>query len=285
MVKRKRGYLAIAASMTLALAMVPAVPGYASSPVTVKGYGSLELAAGGATYNGTVSGELANANTDIDVKAEIVGPDEIQYYVDIKWGAMEFKYDYGGSWNPNTHTYGLGPSGKQGGGWVGKDSITGKNYLEGYKDTEDGNNQITVTNNSNFPMTVELSTEVTNGVFNTDNTLTGSVIGLLSTANSDFADSSGEPTQLLDLGNAQTGRGRTTLTMELEMNAASVPSGQTFYYIAEEAKSETEAKSKGTAYFAFAGKPDAGKATSMTSAAKIHVVVSPYQGANKKTVP
>ncbi len=281
MVKRKRGYLAIAASMTLALAMVPAVPGYASSAV-VTGDGSSELAAGTATYNGTVSGELASADTDIVVQAEIVGGYEIVYNVKIEWGAMQFKYDYGGSWNPNTHTYQSGPSGKQGGGWVGADGSNSKNYLEG--DNGDKNNKITVTNNSNFPMTVALSTEVTNGVFNDDNTLPGSVIGLLSTDNSKFADSNGVPTPLLDTGKAQGGVGDTSLTMNLEMDASHLDSGKTFYYIAEGTNSNTPAKSTGTAYFAFAGKPDAGKATNMISAAKIHVKVSPYQGANKKTI-
>ena len=277
MVKRKRGYLAIAASMTLALAMVPAVPGYASSAL-VTGGGSSELVTGGTTYNGTVSGELANANTDIEVRAEIVGGSEIVYNVKIDWGAMEFKYDYGGSWNTTTHTYESGPSGKQGGGWVGKDGSIDKNYLDGE------NNRITVTNNSNFPMTVDLSTEVTNGVFNDNNTLTGSVIGILSTNKLDFADSNGAPTQRLGIGRGQTGAGDTLLTMNLEMNASQLSTGQTFYYIRAGSASATEATSTGTAYFAFAGKPDAGKATSMTSAAQIHVKVSPYQGANKKTV-
>ena len=77
---------------------------------------------------------------------------KIIYSVEISWGAMNFEYNYGSAWDPVTHKY---TSTKTEGEWKVIGCLDGTN------------NRIDVTNNSNYPVTVDMSFQKEEGRFNT----------------------------------------------------------------------------------------------------------------------
>ena len=86
------------------------------------------------------------------------------YLVKIHWGDMKFVYDYGGKWNPKTHSYGVGSeSNEENPGWAVK-------YVDGI------NNRIVIENQSTYPVKITC-TYTSRKVFNLDNTSSMAVTG------------------------------------------------------------------------------------------------------------
>lgn len=134
---------------------------------------------------GSILTEDGQLSMGIDVNASVENAgDKIRYSVDVEYGDMQFVYDYGQVWDPVTHTYKIGTSGRMQGGWV-------MEYVNG------ANNAISIENNSNYPVTAVFSYEALSptGVrgstaFNGGTTAreSGAVIGIFSRDNGDFAN-------------------------------------------------------------------------------------------------
>ncbi len=207
-------------------------------------------------------------STDIGVSARTSGSNELQYYIDIEFGAMQFEYDYGSTWNPTTHSYVTGSSGRQGGGWVKTP------YLNG------SNNQITVTNNSNFPVEASFSFDTSgSGVtpLNADPDAPHSVIGIFSDDDLAFYN---DPDLLLEGrygGNAENMR---TASVTLEMDHSTVGSGGFYYY-----KNSATGSNIAWEFFALSGIPDTGGPTWFQKVGTINVLISPSQGVTRVDIP
>ena len=184
----------------------------ASADVT--GTGGTESS--GGQYKGTVNGELTNRTTEIDIQAITSGGSEIVYDLDVAWGAMQFEYDYGSTWNPATHSYTTGNSGRQQGGWV-------MSYVDGV------NNKITVTNNSNFPMKADFSYANGGTSLNANPGAQGSVTGVFAYATADLTQAE------LDkgvLGPYSSGVS-TSASLTMEMDASNILTGGYYYWAAD----------------------------------------------------
>lgn len=262
-------------SMAIAMAGVLfascAISASASSPVTITGTGTTTI--NGANYNSTPDGGgLSGGPAEIDVQARATGGSEIVYDIVVSWGAMQFEYDYGSTWDPVNHQYTAGNSGNQTGGWtVG--GVNGEN------------NKITVKNNSNFPMTASFSFEV--GETLNAAQAPGSVVGIFSTANTDFkaTPSSTTTTNLLNLGLMGTGiQQMQTAKLDLEMDASQLATG-IYYYATDGTVRSDAAASEKNMYFALSGKPDNGVASTLASVGKISVALSPFANASRRVTP
>lgn len=243
----------------------------ASSPVTITGTGTTTK--NGAMYNSTPDdGGLSGGPAVIDVQARATGGSEIVYDIVVSWGAMQFEYDYGSTWDPVNHLYTAGNSGNQTGGWtVG--GVNGEN------------NKITVKNNSNFPMTANFSFEV--GSTLNAAQAPGSVVGIFSTTNTAFkeTDSSTTTTDLLNRGlTGQDIQGMQTAKLDLEMDASNLATG-IIYYATDGTVRSDEAASVKNMYFALSGKPDNGVASTLASVGKISVALSPFANATQRKAP
>lgn len=264
---RKGKWRALAVILTAGMLSSQALPVYAA-PVTVAGEGT--TVKNNAQYDGQDDiTALATNPATFNVQAKVSGGPEIIYSVDIEWGAMQFEYDYGSTWNPSTHTYGAGTSGNQGGGWVVSSYVDGTN------------NKITVTNNSNFPVTADFA--YTGGTaLNTDPTVAGSVIGIFSYTNSELQTAS---VLAAGLNGNITPATSTPTTMTLEMNVASIDVGTGYYFAVTDPKLKTNGDEDSTddIYFALSGKPDNGGPTTFTDVGQISVTIAPAHGANYAT--
>ena len=147
--KRKFLSMALAAVLATTMLNVP-VTAYADA-----GTSKVEDMADEQTPDDLVSGnETIGEEQSIDVTSKEVGNEhKIIYSVEISWGAMNFEYNYGSVWDPATHSY---SSGEKEGSWK-------TSCLNGT------NNKISVENNSNYPVTVDLSFKKEDGRFNVGN--------------------------------------------------------------------------------------------------------------------
>ena len=264
---RKGKWRALAVILTAGMLSSQALPVYAAQ-VTVAGEGT--TVQNNAQYDGQDDIKMLATNpATFNVQAMVSGGPEIIYSVDIEWGAMKFEYDYGSTWNPSTHTYGAGNSGNQGGGWVST-----------YVDAD--NNKITVTNNSNFPVTADFA--YTGGTaLNADPTVAGSVIGIFSYTNTDLQTASVLAAGLN--GNIAPATSTPT-TMTLEMNVSSIPAGTGYYYkqVDPADNANKAADSTDDIFFALSGKPDNGGPKTFTDVGQISVTIAPAQGATAATI-
>ena len=146
--KRKFLSMALAAVLATTMLNVP-VTAYADA-----GTSKVEDMADEQTPDDLVSGnETIGEEQSIDVTSKEVGDEhKIIYSVEISWGAMNFEYNYGSVWDPATHKY---TSTKTEGEWKVIGCLDGTN------------NRIDVTNNSNYPVTVDMSFQKEEGRFNT----------------------------------------------------------------------------------------------------------------------
>lgn len=260
----------IAAAAAVALTVTCPVTAFAaSSSQTIENKGETIEGTPSTYRNGTVDGGETEIGTqDIDVQARVIGGSEIVYNVTIEWGAMQFEYDYGSTWNPTTHSYGA--NGQSNGGWITSPYVDGSNSAGAPV-----NNGIIITNDSNFPVTADFSYDTTNGAtLNAVPTAQGSVVGI-------FGDSNNELTSLLSKG-AGNGipTGNTSPTsMILEMNHSQLTAAGTFYYY----KNSQGGSNTGNKYFALSGKPDTGGPTAFTKVGTIKVTLKPATGATKET--
>lgn len=273
--KRKTGKRLLASALAMGLFASLSVTAMADAGTTkVEGFGEVTNQNGVVIGNGTErNGELSenNGEVKITVKAQTSGGDEIKYDVDIAWGAMQFEYDYGSTWDTTTHSYTIGSSGKQQGGWV-------PSYLV-QEGTGVTNNMIRVTNNSNFPMQAAFSYEAATGAWDA---IRGSVTGRFSTDANIFvtgAGASARTTEAVDNGTAGSADG----ILHMEMDASSLASGDFYYY-----KSNSAAAEGGTAYtqdifFTLAGKPSKGGPTTLEDIGTITVTITPEQSVTRAT--
>ena len=239
--------------------------GTGNSPYSASGGDKLE----GLTTPDTF--HQGDAEQDIAVEAMVSGGAEIVYDINIAWGAMQFSYDYGSSWDSRNHVYTptQGGSGSQTGGWVTTNKVDGIN------------NKITVTNYSNFPMNASFSYDGNSGdVKLNENATDKPVIGIFSTNNSTFLDNDAA---LLADGN--TGGAATMATLKnqiIEMYTNGLTTGQT-YYVGNEATTGTNTNCALNVFFALSGKPGAGGPRTYSTVGQIKVKIVPCTTAIKKT--
>ena len=262
-------------SMAIAMAGVLfascAISASAASEINITGTGTTTQSTSTGVYNANLTADLENNPASIDVQAKTSGGAEIVYDLTVSWGNMQFEYDFGGQWNPTTHSYTLGTSGKQGGGWTAA-GVDGTN------------NKITVKNDSNFPMTATFSFEMGN-VLNATPINNGAVVGIFSENNADFLTTSGgssSTTTTLDQGFNGTGiNSMRTGSLNLEMVATGLDSGQIYYATTGSVTSDASTATK-SMYFALSGRPDTGlQQSSLTSIGTLKVKVAPYINATK----
>ncbi len=252
-----------------------AISASAENEINITGTGTTTQNASTGLYNANQTADLENNPASIDVQAKTSGGAEIVYDLTIKWGNMQFEYDFGGQWSPSSHTYTLGTSGKQGGGWTAA-GVDGTN------------NKITVDNDSNFPMTATFSFEIGSTLNPSGNTNNGAVVGIFSENNNDFVTGSGSSsstTSLLDQGYNGTGitSAITKPTVNMEMVATELESGQIYYATAANVTSSEDTAIKDM-YFALSGRPDTGlQQSSLTSIGTLKVQVAPFKNATQIT--
>lgn len=268
----KKRTAVIAAVAAAALVVVSPITALAASSETLDATGTTQA---NATVNTQRDGLLSDGAenigvTDIDVQAKVSGGPEIVYSVTIKWGDMQFEYDYGSTWNPTTHSYNAGASGQAGGGWVAT-------YVTGTNTGTPVNNGIIITNDSNFPVTADFAYDGTTGTtaLNADTTVAGSVVGIFADANSAF-------TSAVLAAGKDGSFGAASLvpsTMTLEMDHSNVTAAGTFYYY----KDAADGSNIGNKYFALSGTPDTSGPASFTNVGKITVTIQPATGVTKVT--
>lgn len=208
---------------------------------------------------------------DINVWAKISGSDgnDIIYSISVDWGNMQFVYDWGGSWDAESHTYTT--SGESGGattaGWI-------STYVNGTQ------NKITVTNDSNYPVTSKFAyantlTEIMEAgegtgtyesAFNVTPTENGSVTGI-------FADDNDTLSANI---NAEGYNGVGDTNVET-VNTASfdLATSDTLCEVQPTGLSETDIED--SVYFSLCGTPDSGKTISnFASVGIITVTITPY---------
>lgn len=211
-------------------------------------------------------GQLLNNPAEIDVQARTSGGPEIVYDLTITWGAMQFDYDYGATWQPGSHSY----SSTNLSGWTAA-GVNGTN------------NKITVQNDSNFPMTATFDYEE-GTLLNASTTASGAVVGIFSETNSTFYDStSGTTTSLLNEGyNGTDIRQKETGKLNLEMVATNLTTG-TVYYATDGSVQCTSTTAKKDMFFALSGKPDVTVRTDYATAGKLTVNLAPFENATLRT--
>lgn len=101
--------------------------------------------------NGNIIQNIAgDGGTEIGVFVNAEGGEDITFSIHIDWGEMKFKYNFGTTWDPKTHSY----HGATKSGWM-------KSYADGT------NNKIEVFNNSNYPVHAEFTYKhVATDIFN-----------------------------------------------------------------------------------------------------------------------
>ena len=221
---------------------------------SIEGTGSVVSSSG--KLNGATDKDLDSAS--IDVLVTTAGGSDIIYNVKITYGSMTFVYDYGSEWDPDTHSYTVGPSGNQSGGWV-------------LSKVDGTNNKITLTNNSNFPVTADF--EYTDGGKLNSSASTGSVIGIFNDDNDNLKSAA----VLAEGLNGSTVSGMTDYQLILEMDTGNLASGNSYHYKVSGGPIEDDV------YFALSGKPDTGLTLSSTTVGTIGIKISPCQDVTPAT--
>ncbi|SER33111.1 hypothetical protein SAMN04487884_104119 [Butyrivibrio fibrisolvens] len=240
--------LAVVTAGVLIFTHAPTVMATAS----IEGTGSVVSSSG--KLNGSTDEQWDPASIDVFVTTE--GGSDIIYDVDITYGSMKFVYDYGSVWDPDTHRYTAGSSGKQSGGWV----------TSGVNGT---NNKITITNNSNFPMQADFAytaVDEGDGKLNSSTT-TGSVIGIFTDDNSKLTEA-----VLAEGLNGSTVSTMQTRSLVLEMDISNLAVGDSYYKYSDGGLTEDDV------YFALSGKPDKGLSLNSKIVGTIGITITPCQG-------
>ena len=212
---------------------------------------------GAVTPDGVVADPTFN-QTGIDVEARTTGGGDIVYNVKISWGDMKFTYNYGSTWDPATHSY--SPAGAQNGGWdAGQVNGT--------------NNEIKVTNDSNFPVTASFAYAHDGGVNPFGNAPANKfkVFGVFALNNAAAqgyaADSGTEPTTIVPP------------TLDLNTITASLQNGETYYY-----KGTDNEENEKSVYFTLMGTPARGLGmAAYQKVGTITVTINPATGVTKAT--
>ena len=178
--------------------------------------------------------------------------DDVIYSITITAGKMTFTYDYGAVWNPSTHTY-TSKTGNIDGGWLTSE-------LNGT------NNKISVVNDSNYPVHIELSYEHNpEGEFANIGTEVKGVFG-------ENKDCSVNPSE------------DETMSFDLNMETSKLGSNKdkyTYWVLAD----DSNAASKKDVYFKYDGAPDKMDESTQTSyekAGRINITITPASNVEKK---
>ncbi len=213
---------------------------------SIEGTGSVVSSSG--KLNGATDEDLDSASIDVLVTTE--GGSDIIYDIDITYGNMKFVYDYGSVWDPDTHSYTAGSSGKQSGGWV----------TSGVNGT---NNKITLTNNSNFPVQADFAYTADGEQLNSS-TATGSVTGIFTDDNSKLTEA-----VLAEGLNGSTVSTMQTRSLVLEMDTGNLATGASYHYKVSGGPTEDDV------YFALSGKPDKGLTLNSSKVGTIGITITP----------
>lgn len=221
---------------------------------TITGTGKLQAGAGG-TKTATVDagvGEMDQQPVTIPIKAQTLGA-EIVYKLVVSYGAMEFKFSYGKTWDPSTHTYAPGNA-----GW---DSTK----LDGV------NNKITITNHSNFPITATYSVDDLTSAFHESTPGASSPVrGCFADANSSF-----EGAANIAKLNDGTHTASSTASWTLEMDTSALSTGDTYYQYGSNGITKDM-------FFALCGKPDKVIETA-AEVGNINITLAPATGVVERT--
>lgn len=244
---------AIAASGVLVLSLVAAAPtavfateASSGSPLTIEGYATpdsvdeVKDADGNAIENWSES--------DIPVSAEVIGSsDKIIYSVRVDYGDMNFSYDFGQTWDPETHTYSVNKTDQVSGGWVVKKCIDGKN------------NAIKITNNSNYPIHADFSYKQVSAsgggtLFNASLNKKNNVVGIFSDNNDTLASNIND--EAYNGLHATSVDALMTCAFDLDMDYSNLTIGQYVDYGVLPDSNANYTKFDKTIYFALCGTPD-----------------------------
>ncbi len=230
---------------------------------TINGAGTTKLQTNSTLYDGQDDvTALPVAPTQLDVQAMVTGGPEIVYSIDISWGNMQFEYSYGKTWNPSTHTY----------------SNTGNPTVGWTAASVDGvNNKITITNNSNFPVTADFSYTANGTALNAHPSDPGSVVGIFSYSSpfSAAALSGGKGSSVLTASYFNPSQ------MVLEMDTTALSAGDVYYY--KTTNPPLAADTTDDIYFALSGRPDVNGPSSYTSVGTINITIAPATGTTRRT--
>ena len=254
---KKKILAAMFAAMIAATSLGAPESAYAAGEATV------EDEANASSPTTVINNSNGNIGTTqgIDVTSTEVGNmHEIVYNVAISWGDMQFKYYYGPTWDPESHTYkdvdGVGQQGWQ------------TSYLNGT------NNKITVTNNSNYPVTVDMTFSLASGRFNNGSSSKTRVQGVFNTdldmLRTNINDALNDTFDITDCGSTSE-----------KFNLASADKENTYFTDKQIEESEDENLKNNTnaldVYFGLWGIPDKDKAQNDgAKAGTINVKVTPY---------
>lgn len=217
--------------------------------------GDYRTASEEATQNGNMDNEF-----EIPVGVIIDGA-QITYCVTVSFGAMQFKYSYGGTWNPATHSY----TGNQP-GWD-DDDLTAENT------------ELYVKNDSNYP--TKITYEYINNTTQSSNTIVLNASQTSTSVVGYFADDipTMKAQHSTSISNTQTIP--QTKVFTLPMNTTNLSPGNIYYDTPASAGNTTEK----TMYFSLLGDPDNGLTSNVQAreAGTIKVTIEPAPSAVRHT--
>jgi hypothetical protein len=271
--KRDFKALLTASMLALSLAVAPTVSVMAAedqsgTSTTHTGYASPDNPTAVLDETGQTKADFGSES--VDVNASILGSSQkIIYSINIGYGDMKFTYDFGQTWNPETHTYDNNTSGTNDseGGWV-------------TAQLDAKNNAISIENNSNYPISVNLSyqneRDGSGTPFNSVATNAGSVIGIFSDSNTTLKSNVNTSDYNGYLATETTAL--MTASFDLDMDYKNLTYG-TYedYGVLDTGNANTTVWNK-TIYFTLCGTPDSSatlSTTEYTKVGKIKITITP----------
>lgn len=268
---KKKSLIAIGMAFCMTAGMTctafAAVAGDGAGALNPVGDGSSEQESTGKAYMTSSDGTTFNTENDddSDAKADDVGGADINvwakvvdkgtkvYKVDLAWGAMKFEYNSGsGQWNTATHTYDNTGSGA---------AIWTASYIDGT------NNKLAVTNHSNNAIDAGLAYAMSNATaFNDTTTADDSVIGYFYADNDTALAGSQKLTNTFASG-AAVANANAIAKLQLPTADEYTPKDGSTNGTLQTAGARTT-----NTYFAFSGKPDEGRGTTLDTFKKVGVI-------------
>jgi hypothetical protein len=276
--KRDFKALLTATALALSLAVAPSVSVMAAeqtgTSTTLTGYATPENPTSVLDETGTPQTDFGSES--VDVNASILGSSQkIIYSISIGYGDMKFTYDFGQTWNPETHTYDNNTSGTNDteGGWV-------------TAQLDARNNAISIENNSNYPISVSLSYQnERNGQgtrFNSVATNAGSVIGIFSDSNDTLRSNVNKAAYKGYL--AANTSSLMTASFDLDMDYANLDFGTYDDYGVLDTSNTNSTVWNKTIYFTLCGMPDSSATLSTTEYTKVGTITITITPANSNKV-
>jgi hypothetical protein len=265
--KRDFKALLTASMLALSLAVAPTMSVMAAevqsgTSTTHTGYASPDNPTAVLDETGQTKTDFGSES--VDVNASILGSSQkIIYSVSIGYGDMKFTYDFGQTWNPETHTYDNNTSGTNDtkGGWV-------------TAQLDQKNNAITIENNSNYPISVSLSYQSEKSgsgtPFNSNATAAGSVIGIFSDSNTTLKSNVNTSDYNGYLATSTSALMATSFDLDMDYSKLTFDSYED-YGILDTNNANTTVWNK-TIYFTLCGTPDSSSTLSTTEYTKVGTI-------------